>query len=46
MPEKDSSPESEELALELASKFGVSTVKENIQKHWPDSDAMKDVMRQ
>ncbi len=30
MPEKDSSPESEELALELASKFGVSTVKEDI----------------
>lgn len=30
MPEKDSSPESEELALELAGKFGVRTVKEEI----------------
>ncbi len=30
MPEKDSSPESEELALELAGKFNVSTVKEDI----------------
>jgi NAD+ synthase len=32
MPEKDSSPESEELALELAGKFGVKTVKEDITK--------------
>lgn len=30
MPEKDSSPESEELALELAEKFNVPTVKEDI----------------
>lgn len=30
MPEKDSSPESEELALELAQKFGVKTIKEEI----------------
>jgi len=30
MPEKDSSPESEELALKLAGKFGVKTVKEEI----------------
>ena len=30
MPEKDSSPESEELALELAGKFGVKTIKEEI----------------
>jgi NAD+ synthase len=30
MPEKDSSPESEELALELAQKFGVKTIKEVI----------------
>lgn len=30
MPEKDSSPESEELALELAEKFGVRTIKEEI----------------
>ncbi|HOW09268.1 MAG TPA: NAD(+) synthase [Bacteroidales bacterium] len=30
MPEKDSSPDSEELALELAAKFGVTTVKEVI----------------
>lgn len=30
MPEKDSSPESEELALELADKFGVKTEKEEI----------------
>jgi NAD+ synthase len=30
MPEKDSSPESEELALELAHKFGVKTIKEEI----------------
>ncbi len=30
MPEKDSSPESEELALELAGKFNVKTVKEDI----------------
>ncbi|NLJ44040.1 MAG: NAD(+) synthase [Bacteroidales bacterium] len=30
MPEKDSSPDSEELALELAAKFGVRTVKEVI----------------
>jgi NAD+ synthase len=30
MPEKDSSPESEELALELARKFGVETIKEEI----------------
>jgi NAD+ synthase len=30
MPEKDSSPESEELALELARKFGVKTIKEEI----------------
>jgi NAD+ synthase len=30
MPEKDSNPESEELALELAGKFGVRTVKEEI----------------
>ncbi len=30
MPEKDSSPDSEELALELAGKFGVKTVKEVI----------------
>lgn len=30
MPEKDSDPESENLALELANKFGVSTLKENI----------------
>src|SRR5664280_1699813 len=30
MPEKDSSPESEELAKELADKFGVKTIKEDI----------------
>jgi len=30
IPEKDSSPESEELALELARKFGVTTIKEEI----------------
>jgi NAD+ synthase len=30
MPEKDSSPESEELALELAQKFGIKTIKEEI----------------
>ncbi len=30
MPEKDSSPESEELALELAGKFGIKTIKEEI----------------
>ncbi|MDP4222300.1 MAG: NAD(+) synthase [Bacteroidota bacterium] len=30
IPEKDSSPESEELALELAGKFGVRTIKEVI----------------
>ncbi len=30
MPEKDSSPESEELALELAGKLGVRTIKEEI----------------
>ena len=30
MPEKDSSPDSEELALELAGKFGVRTIKEVI----------------
>ena len=30
MPEKDSSTESEELALELAIKFGVRTIKEDI----------------
>ncbi len=30
MPEKDSSPESEELALELAEKFEVKTIKEEI----------------
>ena len=30
MPEKDSSPESEELALELAGKFGIVTIKEEI----------------
>lgn len=30
MPERDSSPESEELALELAGKFGVKTIKEDI----------------
>ena len=30
IPEKDSSPESEELALELAGKFGVKTIKEEI----------------
>jgi NAD+ synthase len=30
MPEKDSSPESEILARELADKFGVRTIKENI----------------
>jgi len=30
MPEKDSSPDSEELALELAQKFGVKTIKEEI----------------
>ena len=30
MPEKDSSPDSEELALELATKFGVKTIKEEI----------------
>jgi len=30
MPEKDSSPDSEELALELARKFGVRTIKEVI----------------
>ena len=30
MPEKDSSPDSEELALELAGKFGVKTIKEEI----------------
>ena len=30
MPEKDSSPESEELAKELAGKFGVKTIKEDI----------------
>jgi NAD+ synthase len=30
MPEKDSSPDSEELALKLAGKFGVQTIKEEI----------------
>lgn len=30
MPEKDSSPDSEELALELAGRFGVKTIKEEI----------------
>jgi len=30
MPEKDSNPDSEELALELAGKFGVRTIKEVI----------------
>ena len=30
MPEKDSSPDSEELAIELAQKFGVKTIKEEI----------------
>jgi len=30
MPEKDSSPDSEELALELARKFGIKTIKEEI----------------
>jgi NAD+ synthase len=30
MPEKDSSPDSEDLALELAGKFGVKTIKEEI----------------
>jgi len=30
MPEKDSSPESEELAVELAGKYGVETIKEEI----------------
>jgi NAD+ synthase len=30
MPEKDSSPDSEELALELARKFGIRTIKEEI----------------
>ena len=30
MPEKDSSPDSEELALELAARFGIRTVKEVI----------------
>jgi NAD+ synthase len=30
IPEKDSSPESETLALELAAKFGVKTIKEEI----------------
>ena len=30
MPEKDSSPDSEELARELAQKFGVKTIKEEI----------------
>jgi len=30
MPEKDSSPESEELAIELAAEFGIKTVKEEI----------------
>ncbi len=30
MPEKDSSPESEELARELTGKFGVRTIKEDI----------------
>jgi NAD+ synthase len=30
MPEKDSSPDSEELALELARKFGIGTIKEEI----------------
>ncbi len=30
MPERDSSPESEQLALELAGKFGVKTIKEDI----------------
>lgn len=30
MPEKDSSPDSEELALELAQKFGVRTIREEI----------------
>lgn len=30
MPETDSSPESEDLALELAEKFGVGTIKEEI----------------
>lgn len=35
IPEKDSSPESEELALELAGKFGVKTIKEEI------TDALK-----
>jgi NAD+ synthase len=32
MPEKDSIPESEGLALELADKFGVKTVKEDVTK--------------
>ena len=30
MPEKDSSPDSEELARELAGKFGVKVIKEVI----------------
>jgi NAD+ synthase len=30
MPEKDSSPDSEELALELARKYGIKTIKEEI----------------
>ncbi len=30
MPEKDSSPESEQLAKELAAKFGVKAIKEDI----------------
>jgi len=30
MPEKDSSPDSEELALELAAKYGIQTIKEVI----------------
>lgn len=30
MPEKDSSPDSKELALKLASKFGVETIEEDI----------------
>ncbi len=30
MPEKDSSPDSEDLALELAGKFGVKTIKAEI----------------
>src|SRR5690606_2920180 len=30
LPEKDSSPESRELALQLASQFGIRTIEENI----------------